>query len=133
MVWDQERNRYLAEREGEKGALECAKIFGDDFSLITHLNVECLDAVLVPVVAAAAADAPAQSTGFAVVASRRLPIDWFVVATHRAAHGTRAVNDSEYASADEFVAAVAVHERHRHSDEVEIASDRKRSMICDSD
>lgn len=100
--------------------------------MISHLNVKCLDAVLGPVAAAAAvADAPAQSIGFA--ASRRLPIDLFVAATHRAAHEPRAVNDSEYATADEFVAAEAVHERHRHSDEVEIASDRKRSMICDSD
>lgn len=106
---------------------------GGGFLIGVYLNVKCLDAVLVPVAAAAVADAPGQLTGFAVVASRRSPIDLFVVATHRAAHGPRAVNDSEYASADGFVAVAAVHERHRHSDEVEIASDRKRSMICDSD
>lgn len=87
---------------------------------------------------AAVADDPEQSIGSAVAADLSLhsPIGLFVAAMHRAAHAWRAVNDFEYASTDEFaaVAAVAAARAHRrHSDEVEIASDQKRSMICDSD
>lgn len=99
-----------------------------------YLNVKCLDAVLVSVVAAVADDR-VQLIGF-VVAVDSLPdwpIDLFVVAMHRVVHAQHAVNDSEYASADEFVVVAAVHEHHQHSDEVEIASDQIRSMICDSD
>lgn len=89
-------------------------------------------------VAAAVADAPVQSIDFVVDSLLHLPIDWFVAAAvQRAVHAPRAANDSEYASADEsvaaVVAAVAAHARRRHSDEVEIASDWIRSMICDSD
>lgn len=60
----------------------------------------------------------------------------FVVAAvapsmHCAAHGARAANDFEYAVAG----LTTVHAQHcrQHSDEVEIAADQKRSMICDSE
>lgn len=97
-----------------------------------YLNVKCLDAGLAPVAAAAVADAPAQSAGFAADSRPHLAIDSSVGATTRAAHARRAVNDSEYASTDEFAGAT-VHARHWYSDEVEIGFDRTRSMICDSD
>lgn len=79
---------------------------------------------------AAAADVREQSIGFVVVDSLLdLPIDLFVVATHRAAHAPYVVNDFEYASADEFV----VTDERQHLNEVEIASDQILLMICDSD